>query len=88
VISRATKHFWELYNDLPIDVQMRADRAYALWLADPGLPGLQFKRVDPEEPIYSVRIGLRYRALGVLRGDTITWFWIGKHDVYDRLLGR
>jgi hypothetical protein len=34
----------------------------------------------------SVRIGVGYRALGLLKADTVTWFWIGTHDEYDRLL--
>jgi hypothetical protein len=86
MISRTTKEFWNLYNVLPVDIQKRADKAYEQWHAEPSHPGLQFKRVDPEEPIYSVRIGRNYRALGVLRDDTITWFWIGKHEIYDRIL--
>ena len=24
--------------------------------------------------------------LGILEGDTVTWYWIGKHDTYDRKL--
>jgi hypothetical protein len=42
--------------------------------------------VDDAEPVYSVRVGLDYRAVGLLQGDTITWFWIGTHDDYDKLL--
>jgi len=84
--SRATKQFWELYNALPKEIQGLTDKAYELWQNDPRHPSLQFKRVDPEDPIYSVRIGRHFRALGVLRGDTITWFWIGKHEIYDRIL--
>jgi hypothetical protein len=38
------------------------------------------------EPIYSVRITLAYRTVGVLKNDEITWFWIGNHAEYDRLL--
>ena len=74
MISRVTKQFWSLYQALPRIIQERADKAYVLWKNNPHSPGLQFKRVDSEEPIYSVRIGRDYRALGVLRGDTITWF--------------
>lgn len=44
------------------------------------------KRVKESQPVYSVRIGLGYRALGLLKGDTVTWFWIGTHDEYDQLL--
>ncbi|MBI4671859.1 MAG: hypothetical protein HY741_09370 [Chloroflexi bacterium] len=84
--SRTTKRFWELYHALPVEIQERADKAYVLWHQAPHSPGLQFKRVDSEDPIYSVRISRQYRALGILRRDTITWYWIGKHEVYDRLL--
>jgi hypothetical protein len=84
--SRTTRKFWELYHALPTDIRARADKAYELWLLNPSAPGLHFKRVDPDEPIYSVRIGRNYRALGVLHGDTTIWFWIGKHDIYDRIL--
>jgi hypothetical protein len=48
---------------------------------------LRFKHVHPTEPIYSVRISLDYRALGVLQDDDIVWFWIGSHADYDKLLG-
>jgi hypothetical protein len=84
--SRATRKFWELYANLPADVRALADKAYELWQFYPTSPGLYFKRVDPEDPIYSVRVGRNYRALGVLRDDTIVWFWIGKHEKYDRRL--
>jgi hypothetical protein len=84
--SRTVKPFWELYQRLPKETQELADKAYALWLQNPQHPSLQFKRVDSQDPIYSVRIGRSYRALGILRGDIIVWFWIGKHEIYDRLL--
>jgi hypothetical protein len=35
-------------------------------------------------PIYSVRIGLEYRAIGVREGDTMIWLRIGSHAEYDR----
>jgi len=31
-----------------------------------------------------VRITRGYRALGILEGDTVTWFWIGSHKDYER----
>ena len=54
--------------------------------AGPLPPGLRFKPVHPRDPIYSVRVGLHYRAVGVKDGDEIVWFWIGAHAEYDRLL--
>jgi hypothetical protein len=31
-------------------------------------------------------VGRNYRVLGLRDGDEITWFWIGSHSEYDRLL--
>ena len=39
---------------------------------------------DSEKDIWSIRITLGIRALGVLNRDTVTWFWIGNHDDYER----
>jgi hypothetical protein len=86
VKSHATARFWQFYDKLSEDVRRDADRAYKLWQDDPRHPSLQFKRVDPQDPIYSVRVGRGYRALGWLEGDAIAWFWIGAHDEYDRML--
>jgi len=27
-----------------------------------------------------------YRVLGLLEGDTVIWYWIGRHEEYERLL--
>jgi hypothetical protein len=38
-------------------------------------------------PVYSVRAGIGWRAVGVMKNsDTIVWFWIGSHSEYDKLL--
>ncbi len=71
---------------LPQEVQQRATRAYRLWLADPNHPGLKFSAVHPLEPIYSVRIGLHWRALAVVEDGVAIWFWIGSHSDYDQIL--
>jgi hypothetical protein len=50
-------------------------------------PSLRFKCINHEEDIWSVRITLGVRSLGVLDGDTVTWFWVGDHDDYKRFFG-
>ena len=35
---------------------------------------------------WSVRIGLSHRALAYQDGDDFIWFWIGRHDEYDRII--
>jgi hypothetical protein len=49
-----------------------------------GDQSLKFKRVHPTLPLYSVRIGRGYRALGIRDADKIVWYWIGSHAEYDR----
>ena len=84
--SRTTRQFWRLFSSLPSGVQKDAQRAYRLFLSNPAHPGLQFKKLEGEEDVYSVRIGLDYRALAVMRKDRIIWYWIGSHSDYDRLV--
>jgi hypothetical protein len=84
--SRTTERFRTALGRLPASIRHRAGAAYGLFRNDPHHPSLRFKQVHPTRLIYSVRIGLGYRALGVRDGDDITWFWIGSHADYDRLL--
>ncbi len=84
--SITTRQFWKRYEASGEDVQRRADRAYKLWQINPQARGLYFKRVGKRRPVFSVRIGQGHRALGLLEGDAILWFWIGSHDEYERLL--
>lgn len=84
--SQTTEQFWKLYFALPKEVRQRAAKAYRLWRTNPEAPSLFFKRVGKRHPVFSARISDDYRVLGLLEGNTITWFWIGKHDEYDRLL--
>jgi len=72
---------------LPAEVRRQARAAYRLFQQDPNHPGLRFKRVNLSEPIYSVRIGRDWRALGMRDGNEIVWFWIGSHADYDKLIG-
>jgi hypothetical protein len=84
--SRTNKRFWRMHDALPAEVQDQAKAAYEVWAADPWHNSLQFKRVHPSHPLWSVRIGLHYRAVGKRDGDMVRWFWIGSHADYDRLL--
>jgi hypothetical protein len=86
--SSVTKVFRKRLRELPISVREQAAKAYQLWQEDPYHPSLQFKRVSQKQPIYSARISLNYRALGLLESDHIYWYWIGAHDEYDDLLKR
>ena len=78
--------FLEAFRRLPQAVRELARAKYRLFKINPHHPSLQFKRVSDLDPIYSVRINRKYRALGLWEGDRIDWFWIGSHDDYDQLL--
>ena len=81
--SLALPRFWTLYDHLPVEVQALADKQFALFSKDPFHPSLRFKQVGP---LWSVRVSYSYRALAVKNGDELTWFWIGTHSDYDKLL--
>ncbi|WP_438834736.1 ParE family toxin-like protein [Chryseosolibacter histidini] len=53
---------------------------------EPFHPGLAFKQISTHQSIYSVRIGLSYRALGIKEGNSVVWFWIGSHEDYNTLI--
>jgi hypothetical protein len=86
--SHVTATFRRLFAGLPEPVRHRARQSYLLWKDNPAHPGVDFKRVHPQQPIYSVRIGIGWRAVGFREGDGIVWFWIGSHADYDQLLRR
>ena len=82
--SRTTRRFWEAFQELPSEVRRAAVQAYRRFRQDPSHPGLQFKKIEGEDDLYSVRVGMGYRAVGVMRRNRIVWFWIGSHADYDR----
>jgi hypothetical protein len=86
VKSRATPRFWAAYRDLPPEIKDAARKAYQLFRDNAHHPSLQFKKIHQRDPIYSARVTLGYRALGLLEDDEIAWFWIGTHAAYERLL--
>ena len=87
--SQRTKTFRDLLSDLPIDVKRQAYAAYRQFKRDPYHASLQFKRVSQRKALYSVRIGINHRALGIREADDlIVWVWIGSHAEYDNILAR
>ena len=81
----ATPQFWELYQNLPSQIQDLADKNYALLKQDPTHPSLHLKKV---KNFWSVRIGIRYRALAFQVEEGLIWFCIGTHADYDKMVNR
>ena len=50
---------------------------------DPNHPSLHLKKVGN---YWSVRVGIKYRALGMEVDENVLWFWIGTHTEYDKML--
>ncbi len=86
--SRTTKRFRKAFDQLPDQVQRQAREAYKRFIKDPYHTSLRFKQVHSIKPIYSARINIDYRAVGILKGNEIIWFWIGSHADYDKILSR
>ena len=79
----ASPKFWEAYRLLPEQVRDLADKNYALLKSNPQHPSLQLKKAGR---FWSVRVGLRYRALAVEADGDLVWFWIGSHAEYDAMI--
>lgn len=86
--SVTTEKFRYAYELLPENIKTATKQAYKLWKVNPSHPSLSFKLIHNSNPIYSVRIGLSYRALGIKQKSTVVWFWIGSHAEYDKMIKR
>jgi mRNA-degrading endonuclease RelE of RelBE toxin-antitoxin system len=82
--SETLPSFWAEYRKLSTPIKERARKTYRLWADNPFHPSLHFKCIDSNEGIWSIRVTRNYRAVGILDGDTVTWFWIGSHDDYEQ----
>ena len=83
VMHFTTPQYWQLYNALPPEVRELADKNFALLQSDPTHSSLRFKKVGR---YWSARVGLHYRVLAAERAESLVWFWIGPHAVYDALI--
>ena len=84
--SATLPSFWESYKILSEEAKLQARKAFRLWANNPFHPSLRFKCVNRSENVWSVRISRGYRAIGILEGDAVTWFWIGGHNEYKKYI--
>jgi hypothetical protein len=83
LIHSTTSRFWQCYDQLLPEIPTLADDNFRLLKSNPRHPSLHFKQIGR---FWSVRVSLRYRALGVATADGVVWFWIGNHADYDRMI--
>jgi hypothetical protein len=84
MISLTSPYFWRLYRQLSSELREAARRAYRHFQMNPNHPGLHFHRQRTNDELWSARITKNHRAVGLVEGNTITWFWIGNHEEFDR----
>ncbi len=93
-INRRTKAFRFLYDELPVQVQEAAKKAFALFLRDPAHASLRLHELKNNSKgqhlngSFSVSIGKQYRAIYVVEGNKNIWYWIGTHAKYNHFSGK
>ena len=85
--SATLPSFWEAYKTLDENLRQRARKSFRLWADNPFHPSLHLKCINVEEDVWSARVTLTHRAIGIMQGDVVTWFWIGTHDEYEKYFG-
>jgi hypothetical protein len=84
VSSRGTANFWQLYRQLPREIQQAARAAYRKFQENPAHPALHLERLRSDPRAWSVRVTLNYRAVALRQADDWIWVWIGNHREFDR----
>ena len=70
------------------DICKLAEENYHSWKENPWNPGLRFKQIYQSLPIFSFRVGMRHRTVGVETGDgKIVWFWVGSFETFRQAVG-
>ena len=84
--SRGTPAFWQLYRELPRDIQNAARLAYRKVREDAAHPSLHLERLRSDPRAWSVRVTLNSRAVALRQGDDWIRVWIGDHRAFDRCI--
>lgn len=80
-IYKTDPEFWVCYQELPEEIQRRADEKFELLKRNPQHPSLRLKKVGER---WTARINKDYRAVAIEEEGTLVWGWIGRHDEYMR----
>ena len=80
---KASPDFWILYHRLPQEIRELADKNYKFLKENPQHPSLRLKKVGK---VWSIRIGLSFRAIATEIPEGLLWIWIGHHDQYNRII--
>lgn len=85
--SITTKTFKKLLDELPQTVQEEARKGFKMWKDDLHAVGWK-KLTGMAAEVYSVEIGRRYRAIGILskENEAVVWEFIGSHETYNKFI--
>ena len=70
---------------MPKEIQELAEKKFALFRADPFHSALGFAQ---KGAVWTVDVGLHFRAIAWREGSSLVWFWIGSHEGYNKLMSR
>src|SRR5687768_1376764 len=92
--NRTTRHFRELFDQLPARIQALTREACILFDSDPSHPSFRHHQLDDSKRAehypgsFSVSITMQYRAIYVPVDGINVWYWIGSHADYDTFTGK
>ena len=86
MLPKTTERFRKCFKKLPPDIQSKARKSFNVWQNNPNHKSIKFKKIHSKKEIFSIRITIGYRALGIISDEEMIWFWIGSHSDYDRLI--
>jgi mRNA-degrading endonuclease YafQ of YafQ-DinJ toxin-antitoxin module len=69
------------FQNLPGDVQARAERIIRLLAENPRHPSLRSKKMQGVENIWEASVTLSYRITYEVRGETLVLRRVGTHDI-------
>lgn len=84
-MHRALPSFWAAYRELSQPIQQLADRSFQLLTENPSHRSLRIKKA---REYWVVRVDRNHRAVALRDGEDYVWFWIGRHDEYERIISR
>jgi hypothetical protein len=82
-----------MFSRMPVAVQQLAAAVYKVFAADPNAPSLHSHTLKDtargrhKAGSISVRINQQYRAIYVVDGDAVIWYWCGSHNDYENFTG-
>jgi len=81
---RVLRTFQDDYENLPVEIQKRFDKALRLFAANPRHPSLRVKKMRGTAGIWEASVTMAYRFTFNWEGDVITLRRIGTHSILNK----